>query len=1373
MRFAAGVEALARRAAPNLARDRSRANAPWVGGRIAARSPAPALAAPGPGDWEQVCETLARLYTRGATIDWPGFEHDFSCRPVALPTYPWNGERYWLDPPADELGAGGEEQAARFLGRRLRVRSLPARVWEAEAGVAALPFLADHRIYSTVVVPGACHLARILAAAAEEGLAGAWEILDVAFPRALAFAGEESVPVQLSLGADGSWEVASRVGPSDEQEVWQIHATGCLRGGAGEQAATGWDEDERPRIQARCAEAASGEDFYGLLDAHDIVLGRSFRWIEQLWRRDGEALARFREPIPADREAGSPLPTGLVDACFQIFAAVFPQASLAEGAWVPAGIESFLYRPDAGMPAWCHAVHSSGEGGALRGDVWMFDRTGRSVVEGRGLQMLHARREALLAALEGERQEEWRVELAWRRLAAPAEALRGGLRLLLADRGGVATALAARLEAAGQHCRLLDPVPLERTREALACALAATQAAGPVYEVVHLWSLDVPTPEILAREPKALGAAQELTCGTILHLVQALAAMAAPPRLTLVTCGACEVGAEQALSPAQAPLWGLARSLAAEHPELSCALHRPRSGARRRRPPPRTCWRSWPASMARTRSPGAPANASPPGWCGRSLPPSPTRSASTSLCGASSPTSRWCPRRVGRPGRARSRSRSRPRRSTSATCSTRWAVSRRRRRARRRVRRPRSTAVGAGVDGLAVGDEVVAGFAPGSFASHVVSAGRPGTAAARTSRPPRRRPPCPSPSSRPLYGLDHLARVAARRAGADPRRAPAASGWPPCSWRAGRGRGDLRHRRQPRQARRSCAALGVAARLTRARSTSPTRSGGRPAGAGVDVVLNSLAGDFIPQPASWRRRALPGDRQARHLDAAQVAERRARTAAYFPFDLGDLLRDDAERPRRRCCTELIADRRRAAARAAAGAGVPGGGRRRRLPLHGPGPPLGKVVRRPTGAAADSAAIAIRADGTYLITGGLGGLGLLVAGCLVERGCRHLVLVGRRAPSADGRGVARSAWTAAGAACSSPRPTSPSADDRRRACWPRSTRRGRPCAGSSTPPVSLDDGVLRQQDAGRASPACWRPRSPAAWNLHSADAADLPLDFFVLFSSAAARPRLARPGQLRGGQRLPRRPRLVAAAAGTAGDSSTGAPGRRRDGRRGRRPRPLGEARPPRLGAEEGLAIFAELLRSAPARVGVLPVDWARFAAAWRPGEEPSLTRELTRVATRAAGFHGGAPAPAAAGSGLAARLAALAPAERASQLARLVAEQAARVLSLPNSRRIDPQQPLQELGLDSLMAVELRNGLNRLLGCALPATLIFKYPTINALAAFLDRELVGTEVSAGPALFGTDDSSRIEQKAIASLTPDQTLALLAEELELLTVDIQE
>jgi acyl carrier protein len=116
-----------------------------------------------------------------------------------------------------------------------------------------------------------------------------------------------------------------------------------------------------------------------------------------------------------------------------------------------------------------------------------------------------------------------------------------------------------------------------------------------------------------------------------------------------------------------------------------------------------------------------------------------------------------------------------------------------------------------------------------------------------------------------------------------------------------------------------------------------------------------------------------------------------------------------------------------------------------------------------------------------------------------------------------------------------------------------------------------------------------------------------------------------------------------------------------------------------------------------------------------------------------------------------------------------VCEQVIRVMGLARDSEIDPRQPLNELGLDSLMAVELGNALSSSLARSLPPSLLFDYPTVNDLARFLLEEAgVGAEEPRTASGGGAEDrrETHLETDAenIAGLSDEEAEALLIEEL---------
>ncbi|MCF3123072.1 SDR family NAD(P)-dependent oxidoreductase [Streptomyces arenae] len=175
---------------------------------------------------------------------------------------------------------------------------------------------------------------------------------------------------------------------------------------------------------------------------------------------------------------------------------------------------------------------------------------------------------------------------------------------------------------------------------------------------------------------------------------------------------------------------------------------------------------------------------------------------------------------------------------------------------------------------------------------------------------------------------------------------------------------------------------------------------------------------------------------------------------------------------------------------------------------------------------------------------------------------------------------------------------------------------------------------------------------------------------------------------------------------------------------------------PGLTAARSLELFDAAVRSGAPRV--VPVEIDAAAVRRRPDGIPPLLGAVVRpVARRAA-------APAAAGDGAGGALAALPVAERGRALVELVRTEVAAVLRHDGASAIDPTRAFTELGFDSLAAVELRNRLGTATGLQLPATLVFDYPTSQALADHIRATLFGAErepaaVTAAPRAAADDD----------------------------------
>ncbi|MEV5978535.1 type I polyketide synthase [Streptomyces sp. NPDC052114] len=362
----------------------------------------------------------------------------------------------------------------------------------------------------------------------------------------------------------------------------------------------------------------------------------------------------------------------------------------------------------------------------------------------------------------------------------------------------------------------------------------------------------------------------------------------------------------------------------------------------------------------------------------------------------------------------------------------------------------------------------------------------------------------------------------------------------------------------------------------------------------------------------------------------------------------------------------------------------------------------------------AAATASAADwGTVLVTGGTGGLGALLARHLVrEHGVRGLVLVSRRGHAPD----LAAELTGLGAEV-----TVAACD-----VGDREALRGllaeHPVDSVVHAAGTVRDGVVDGLTDAMVEEV-FHAKADGAWHLHELTR-DRDLRHFVLFSSlaavldgagqgnyAAANAYLDALAEHRAALGLP-----ATALAWGLWATDTGMGAALDDATLGR----IAGYGLPGLTAARSLALFDAAVRSGAPRV--VPVEIDAAAVRRRPDGIPPLLGAVVRPVARRA-----AVAPAGAGDGAGGTLAALMPAERGRALVELVRTEVAAVLRHDGASAIDPTRAFTELGFDSLAAVELRNRLGTATGLQLPATLVFDYPTSQALADHIRDTLFGAE----------------------------------------------
>jgi len=1279
----------------------------------------------------------AALHVRGASIQWDALMAADGGRRIPLPTYPFQRSRYWVSTSA---GGKRRNQAAHpLLGEEQRSPH-PGAQFLAEISRDEPAFLAQHVVLGEVLLPGTAYLEMAVAAARTRANAGgAIVVSDFVVDAPLRLDADTSYSLHTEIGAEADGAAPFTIRSKEPAGAsWRVHARGTLRRRPG--AGT---VDSVSAIRARCDTNVDVAGYYQKLEAVGLAYGPTFRAVRSLVVGKGES-AGVLEVTDTD-SAHYSLHPALVDAAFHLIGAVLlGEASKTERVYVPIGIDEVRVtgRGSARLQAAARVRDAQSDPGVRAADVTLEDDEGRPVAELIGLRLREISPESLARALAipaGMAAHSFRVS--WRPVTAAP--------------GSTPPSVVLLSESAQWEAMLRDggaKVVRLSSHEGLAAALKSS----PDSWVVDCRALDASNEVTEAAERNYL---------RVLSLAHAVSATGAAAKLCVVTRGAHIVEPGEDINLAHATLPGLARTLDAEleksrvmrldldtpdgktllaalgasaNDEFEIAVRnktlfamrlQERAGAQAR---PGADDRD----VLRIRERGVLDNLQ----VQREKRRAPAAGEVEIRVRAAGLNFRDVLNALGMyPGDAG---------PLGSECS--GVV----------------VAVGAGVEHLKPGDEVIA-FAVDSMASHVTA---PATLVVRKPANIGFADAITLPNAY-LTAAQALIVAAGLKRGQRVLIHAAAGGVGLAAVRLAKRVGAEVIATAGSGEKRAIVKSEGASHVFDSRSLSFADEVMRvTGGAGVDVVLNSLAGDFIT--ASMRTLGRGGCFVEIGKGGIWTAERAARDAPgirYIVVDLGEAIRQDAPAVRAMFET-LVADVSSGALRPLPVRSFPLSESVAAFRYMAAARHVGKIALIPDADARDT--LSLRKDGTYVVSGALGGLGLAAAEWLVKKGAGEVVLLARReAAEAERAQLERLRETGA-------RVTLAQCDvgnrDSLQRVWrevlaSRSVRGVLHCAGS------LADAPFEQQNAQRFA-AVAHAKILGAWNLHELSA-DQPIDFFVLYSSASAL--LGSPGQANYAASNSFLDALAAYrnAHGLPG-TSLGWGAWAQVGMAARLPEAL-RTRLERLGmgfltpADAFAHLERALLGSVP-YTAIVSMDTARASAA-SPRIAPLLSETRGRVQ---AGAASAATTGASTGAQpLRARIRAAAPNRRKLVLRDFVREQTVQVLGIARVEDLDVNESLRQFGLDSLMAVELRNVLSRAVEQPLSATLTFDHPTVAALVEHLGAVAFQEELGLSPPAGAAEPVLQVEiaverpaitNEALEEMSQDDVAAALASRLERMT-----
>ncbi|WP_370476577.1 SDR family NAD(P)-dependent oxidoreductase [Tamlana flava] len=531
------------------------------------------------GELEVFMRTISSLYIAGFSIEWDTF-YGKSNVYVKLPPVTWNHERFWIDYKGRMRAYSSlDKNTHPFLGSRISLAIAPDNfIWQNTINTDCINYLKDHIIFENVIFPASGYIEIGLQCIHELGLSESHILVDVSFIENLILNSEIDYTLQISMSPDKNGAYNLQIHSRSDDSSWTLNASASI-----EKSRSDFKSDY-PKLSEevieKCHQLSNGSEFYNSMAERGLDYGPNLRGVQGVWESDGKIIGstELLQSLHCNSDEYRFHPA-LLDSCLQVIAGS-EMSVLNNDLYLPVSSKKILYYGQPSHSLWTEVIIMASNGpntDMIEADFNIFDQDFRLIAQIQGLVLKRIRK---LKSKGIFKDDIWFYTTDWVK-----EDIKSALSnlvkekrnwLILSDDQGYGDNLKSMLESNGDHCQMLYAKEVieqlnEYENESFLQDLiekAIVTANSPLFGIVHLWSLSIPTWEE-SENPKNL--LYDLGCYSILHLVQALSRQfKGSPNLWMVSQGVHASGSDFQVNLEQSTLWGLCKTVGFEIPELKC-----------------------------------------------------------------------------------------------------------------------------------------------------------------------------------------------------------------------------------------------------------------------------------------------------------------------------------------------------------------------------------------------------------------------------------------------------------------------------------------------------------------------------------------------------------------------------------------------------------------------------------------------------------------------------------------------------------------------------------------------------------------------------------------------------------------------------------